>query len=97
MTDTNVSFTPLQDHVWEVFYKRQNQAQMMDLSGVGHYHYNIQEEIDCTDDECAGLDPLYELQLDADYVLNNLIPSFVNHKHQWNENGFCWCGWDGNA
>lgn len=89
-----------------------NQSQLMDLSGVGHFHdYQALLEYERTgqwpcvgteiEEECAGLDPISRAIRDAEWEIESL-KEFKNHvdgrKHTWNDNGFCdYCGWDGNA
>jgi hypothetical protein len=76
-----------------IIYRRQREAQMMDLTGVGHYH---EDYYDCDDEECLGLDPLVYLEKVLAGQLEE-VRAFKNHTHEWYENGRCWCGWDGNA
>lgn len=84
-----------------VFRMRMRTAQTMDLSGTGHWH-SLNEAL-CppdeefnTDYECMGYDPLDILEDQLKDALAE-ITQLRNHKHEWNENMFCWCGWDGNA
>lgn len=82
------------DLVYDAFYEQTKAEQKMILSGIGHYHYD--PDYECDEEECAGLAPLIGMEEALDEAAGS-ITYLRNHKHTWNENLFCWCGWDGNA
>ncbi len=77
------------------------QRQYQSLSGIGHYH-DVNEPLpntegDCTKEDCLGWNPLQMLQAELYYNLAEVKYYLESHNHEWDENGFCECGWDGNA
>jgi hypothetical protein len=86
------------DDAEDVFREYMHMQQLTYLSGVGHYHRDKVDKSHCPEpDECLGQNPLDALEENLRYILDTLLPAFRQHKHEWNENGFCACGWDGNA
>lgn len=82
--------------VYNAFYERQRNIQLQDISGIGHYHSDPMEYHECNDDECFGLDPLITVKGEIEGA-SELLGRLALHKHQFEHNGICWCGWDGNA
>lgn len=81
----------------QVINRRFREAQMMRLSGIGHWHGLGQQHCSTNEEECFGTDPLDLLEQELHYALENL--NFMRlHTHQADEHGMCiHCRWDLNA
>lgn len=84
----------------DVINQRFHTAQMMSLSGVGHWHDLNEEHCTLADpdvEECGGTDPLDLLERDIHMALETVVWAKI-HTHVPDDNGFCIvCRWDLNA
>ena len=79
------------------FREQMRAEQNMSLSGVGHWHDDSDQQCDTDqDDPCLGVRPLDRVARELS-LAKGLVASYQNHRHEFDENGFCGCGWDGNA
>jgi len=79
------------------FREQTRTEQNMSLSGAGHWHDRADPGCDTDEaDPCLGERPLDRVARELS-LARSMVASYKNHSHTWDENGFCGCGWDGNA
>ena len=78
------------------FRDQMSTEQGMSLSGIGHWHDASDPGCDTDDDPCLGERPLDRAARELS-LAKGLVASYRSHRHEFAENGFCGCGWDGNA
>lgn len=94
-------FDRLGNVISSILYKYSEELQYQALSSVGFWHcssedYALNHSGEEEFSECMGLDPLVRLEENFEFFKTE-IDNLRTHKHEWDERGFCWCGWDGNA